>query len=95
MAKSLSRRGFLGMLAGAAAVAIVPLESKRGCLFGVNALDHEQQAYPVTTPCPSTFGAVVAHAKAQKMGKFPKKKPKKRRNRAPRPSTRHHQRKQR
>lgn len=31
--------------------------AQKGCLFGVGALDAQQQAYPVTTPCPATFGA--------------------------------------
>ena len=30
---------------------------RQGCLFGVGALDAQQQAYPVSYPCPSTFGA--------------------------------------
>jgi hypothetical protein len=33
---------------------------RQGCLFGVGALDAQQQAYPVTYPCPSTFGAAPA-----------------------------------
>ena len=32
-------------------------KARQGCLFGVGALDAQQQAYPVTYPCPSTFGA--------------------------------------
>lgn len=31
-------------------------KTQQGCLFGVGALDAEQQAYPVTSPCPPTFG---------------------------------------
>jgi hypothetical protein len=34
-------------------------KARQGCLFGVGALDAQQQAYPVTYPCPATFGAVV------------------------------------
>jgi len=34
-------------------------KARQGCLFGVGALDAQQQAYPVTYPCPSTFGAAV------------------------------------
>lgn len=32
-------------------------KARQGCLFGVGALDAQQQAYPVTYPCPSTFGS--------------------------------------
>ncbi|HXX92354.1 MAG TPA: hypothetical protein VEN81_01895 [Planctomycetota bacterium] len=32
-------------------------KARQGCLFGVGALDAQQQAYPVSYPCPSTFGA--------------------------------------
>jgi septal ring factor EnvC (AmiA/AmiB activator) len=32
-------------------------KARQGGLFGVGALDAEQQAYPVTSPCPATFGA--------------------------------------
>lgn len=35
-------------------------KARQGCLFGVGALDAQQQAYPVTYPCPSTFGAAVS-----------------------------------
>jgi len=35
-------------------------KARQGCLFGVGALDAQQQAYPVTYPCPSTFGAAQA-----------------------------------
>jgi hypothetical protein len=34
-------------------------KSRQGCLFGVGALDAQQTAYPVTYPCPATFGASV------------------------------------
>jgi hypothetical protein len=34
-------------------------KARQGCLFGVGALDAQQQAYPVTYPCNSTFGAAV------------------------------------
>jgi len=34
-------------------------KSRQGCLFGVGALDAQQQAYPVSYPCPATFGAAV------------------------------------
>lgn len=34
-------------------------KARQGCLFGVGALDAAQQAYPVTYPCPATFGAAV------------------------------------
>lgn len=34
-------------------------KARQGCLFGVGALDAQQQAYPVTYPCPSTFGAAM------------------------------------
>jgi len=37
---------------------------RQGCLFGVGALDAAQQAYPVSYPCPATFGANVASAEA-------------------------------
>lgn len=32
-------------------------KARQGCLFSVGALDAQQQAYPVTYPCPATFGA--------------------------------------
>jgi hypothetical protein len=32
-------------------------KARQGCLFGVGALDAQQQAYPVSYPCPATFGA--------------------------------------
>jgi hypothetical protein len=32
-------------------------KARQGCLFGVGALDAQAQAYPVTFPCPATFGA--------------------------------------
>ncbi len=35
-------------------------KARQGCLFGVGALDAQQQAYPVTYPCPSTFGAAMS-----------------------------------
>jgi len=35
-------------------------KARQGCLFGVGALDAQQQAYPVTYPCPATFGAAVS-----------------------------------
>jgi hypothetical protein len=31
-------------------------KARQGCLFGVGALDAQQQAYPVTYPCPASFG---------------------------------------
>ena len=34
-------------------------KARQGCLFGVGALDAQQQAYPVTYPCPATFGAAA------------------------------------
>lgn len=34
-------------------------KARQGCLFGVGALDAQQQAYPVTYPCNATFGAAV------------------------------------
>jgi hypothetical protein len=34
-------------------------KARQGCLFGVGALDAQQQAYPVTYPCPATFGAAT------------------------------------
>lgn len=37
-------------------------KARQGCLFGVGALDAAQQAYPVTYPCPATFGAAVTPA---------------------------------
>jgi len=37
-------------------------KARQGCLFGVGALDAQQQAYPVTYPCPATFGAAMAPA---------------------------------
>lgn len=37
-------------------------KARQGCLFGVGALDAQQQAYPVTYPCPATFGAAVQPA---------------------------------
>lgn len=37
-------------------------KARQGCLFGVGALDAQQQAYPVTYPCPATFGASMAPA---------------------------------
>lgn len=37
-------------------------KARQGCLFGVGALDAQAQAYPVTYPCPSTFGAAVTPA---------------------------------
>lgn len=33
---------------------------RQGCLFGVGALDAQQQAYPVNYPCNASFGAVPA-----------------------------------
>jgi len=35
-------------------------KARQGCLFGVGALDSAQQAYPVSYPCPSTFGAATS-----------------------------------
>jgi hypothetical protein len=35
-------------------------KARQGCLFGVGALDAQQQAYPVSYPCPSTFGAAMS-----------------------------------
>lgn len=35
-------------------------KARQGCLFGVGALDAQQQAYPVSFPCPATFGAALA-----------------------------------
>ena len=32
-------------------------KARQGCLFSVGALDAQQQAYPVSYPCPATFGA--------------------------------------
>jgi len=37
-------------------------KARQGCLFGVGALDAQQQAYPVTYPCNATFGATVQPA---------------------------------
>lgn len=37
-------------------------KARQGCLFGVGALDAQQQAYPVTYPCPATFGAALQPA---------------------------------
>jgi len=37
-------------------------KARQGCLFGVGALDAQQQAYPVTYPCPATFGAAMQPA---------------------------------
>jgi hypothetical protein len=37
-------------------------KARQGCLFSVGALDAQQQAYPVTYPCPATFGAAVQPA---------------------------------
>jgi hypothetical protein len=37
-------------------------KARQGCLFGVGALDAQQQAYPVTYPCPATFGAAMSPA---------------------------------
>jgi hypothetical protein len=37
-------------------------KARQGCLFGVGALDAQQQAYPVSYPCPSTFGAAMQPA---------------------------------
>lgn len=64
----MDRRSFLrtSSLIGAAA-ALAPKEllansmtkAKQHCLFGVEALGPQQQAYPVTTPCPAGFGAAV------------------------------------
>ena len=35
-------------------------KARQGCLFGVGALDAQNQAYPVTFPCASTFGAAMS-----------------------------------
>jgi len=35
-------------------------KARQGCLFGVGALDAQQQAYPVSYPCPATFGAAMS-----------------------------------
>ena len=35
-------------------------KAQQGRLFGVGALDAQQQYYPVTSPCPATFGAAQA-----------------------------------
>jgi hypothetical protein len=37
-------------------------KARQGCLFGVGALDAQQQAYPVSFPCPPSFGAALAPA---------------------------------
>jgi hypothetical protein len=37
-------------------------KARQGCLFGVGALDAQQQAYPVTYPCPPHFGASMQPA---------------------------------
>lgn len=39
-------------------------KARQGCLFGVGALDAAQQAYPVTYPCASTFGAAMSPSSA-------------------------------
>lgn len=37
---------------------------RQGCLFGVGALDAQQQAYPVQYPCNASFGAVPSESNA-------------------------------
>lgn len=37
-------------------------KARQGCLFGVGALDAQQQAFPVSYPCPATFGAAGSTA---------------------------------
>lgn len=40
---------------------------RQGCLFGVGALDAQQQAFPVQYPCNASFGAVPADQSAVSM----------------------------
>jgi hypothetical protein len=59
-----------GVPAGAGAIRIntgavlanYTTKARQGCLFGVGALDAQQQAYPVTYPCPPSFGAAMQPA---------------------------------